>query len=191
MTTEAHTAEQALFARLKTGDVNAFEMIFKQYYSPLCSYAYTLLGNRDEAADTVQRIMTLLWEKCHDLDVQAGKSYLYTSVRNASLNAIKHRKVRARHLGELDIENFQTEQQASEQPLQARINSALEKLPTQCRAVFELSRFEELRYAKIAEKLGISVKTVENQISKALKIMRIELKDYLPAMIVLHLINQL
>jgi RNA polymerase sigma-70 factor (ECF subfamily) len=191
MNTESTSSDQALFARLKTGDVNAFEMIFKQYYNPLCSYAYTLLGDRDEAADTVQRTMTTLWEKSPELDLQYGKSYLYTAVRNSALNVIKHRKVQARHINELRPENFQTEIQESEQPLQNKINTALEKLPTQCRAVFELSRYEELRYAEIAERLGISVKTVENQISKALRIMRVELKDYLPAWIVLHLISQL
>ncbi len=184
----AQFSEKELFEQLRTGDVNAFEMLFKNFYNPLCSYAFTILGDRDEAEDTVQRTMTRLWEGHRALDVQAGKAYLYTSVRNAAFNQIKHRKVRLKHVQEESHDASFSTITESTIPLQDRINEALQKLPTQCRVVFEMSRFEELKYAEIAEKLNISVKTVENQISKALKIMRAELKDYLPALIILQML---
>src|SRR5688572_20194825 len=112
-------------------------------------------------------------------------------VRNACLNLIKHEKIKQKHVdGELALADRSVESvahtvMASE--LETRISDALSKLPEQCRLVFKLSRFEELKYAEIAEQLNISVKTVENQMGKALKIMREQLKDYLPLLLVMIL----
>jgi len=116
------------------------------------------------------------------------KPYLYAMVRNAALNVLKHEKIKKQHatvelaVAERSIESVTRTVMASE--LEDRIYNALNKLPEQCRLVFKLSRFEELKYAEIAEQLNISVKTVENQMGKALKIMREQLKDYLPLLIV-------
>ena len=109
-------------------------------------------------------------------------------MRNASLNVLKHEKIKQQHatvelaVAERSSESVARTVIASE--LEERIYKALNKLPEQCRLVFKLSRFEELKYAEIAEQLNISVKTVENQMGKALKIMREQLKDYLPLLIV-------
>jgi RNA polymerase sigma-70 factor (ECF subfamily) len=110
-------------------------------------------------------------------------------VRNACLNLIKHAKVKKQYaevelaMGERSIESVSRTVLASE--LESRIYSAMEALPEQCRLVFKLSRFEELRYQEIADQLSISIKTVENHMGKALKIMREQLKDYLPLLLVL------
>jgi RNA polymerase sigma-70 factor (ECF subfamily) len=175
---------------LRAGDITAFEMIFRTYYQPLCNYAYSFVQDRDEAEEIVQAAFLSVWEKRDNLSIHTGvKPYLYAMVRNAALNVIKHEKVKQQHatveiaVAEKSVESVTHTVMASE--LEDRIYKALNKLPEQCRLVFKLSRFEELKYSEIAEQLNISVKTVENQMGKALKIMREQLKDYLPLLIVL------
>jgi len=175
---------------LKEGDITAFEMFFKTYYQPLCNYAYTFIQDRDEAEEIVQSAFLSVWEKRDTLDIKTSlKSYLYTMVRNTSLNVIKHEKIKQKYVGEaMAIEDRSHEgvaQAVLSSELEDRIQMAMEVLPEQCRLVFKLSRFEELKYAEIAEQLDISIKTVENHMGKALKIMREQLKDYLPLLIVL------
>jgi RNA polymerase sigma-70 factor (ECF subfamily) len=190
---EAKTVDlssQQLLTTLRAGDITAFEMIFKTYYQPLCNYAYSFVQDRDEAEEIVQSTFLSVWEKRADLAIHTGvKPYLYAMVRNAALNVIKHEKIKQQHasvevaVAEKSVESVTHTVMASE--LEDRIYKALNKLPEQCRLVFKLSRFEELKYAEIAEQLNISVKTVENQMGKALRIMREQLKDYLPLLIVL------
>lgn len=182
--------EQQLLTTLKAGDITAFEMLFRTFYQPLCNYAYTFTQDRDESEEVVQSAFTAVWEKKEDIEIHtAMKPYLYAMVRNACLNLIKHQKIKKQHvevemaMGERSIESVTRTVMASE--LETRIYKAMERLPEQCRLVFKLSRFEELKYAEIAEQLSISIKTVENQMGKALKIMREELKDYLPLILVL------
>lgn len=179
-----------LLNTLRGGDITAFEMIFKTYYQPLCNYAYSFVQDRDEAEEIVQSTFLSVWEKRQDLAIHTGvKPYLYAMVRNAALNVIKHEKIKQQHaavelaVAEKSAESVTRTVMASE--LEERIFKALNKLPEQCRLVFKLSRYEELKYAEIADQLNISVKTVENQMGKALKIMREQLKDYLPLLIVL------
>lgn len=163
---------------------DTFETMFKAWYNPLCNYAHGFLGSRDEAEETVQSVFIHLWEKRKEIDIESSlKSYLYRSVRNSCMNVLKHEKVKREHAafalhngGEIS-NNVAGDLMASE--LETRIANALLKLPEQCRLVFKMSRFEELKYAEIAEKLGVSIKTVENQMGKALRIMREQLQDYL------------
>ena len=165
-------------------------MLFRTFYQPLCNYAYTFTQDRDEAEEVVQSTFLSIWEKYKTLEIHtAMKPYLYAMVRNSCLNIIKHEKIKQKHiqsemvLGERSSESVTHTVLAIE--LDERIQHALEKLPEQCRLIFKLSRFEDLKYAEIAEHLGLSVKTVENQMGKALKIMREQLKDYLPLLLLL------
>lgn len=175
---------------LAAGDITAFEMIFKSYYQPLCNYAYTFLQDREEAEEIVQSIFLSVWEKREGMTIRtAVKPYLYAMVRNACLNVIKHEKIKQKYaMEEVAVApnslDSVTHAVASSE-LEWRIQNAIERLPEQCRLVFKLSRFEELKYAEIAEQLEISVKTVENHMGKALKMMREQLKDYLPLFLVL------
>jgi RNA polymerase sigma-70 factor, ECF subfamily len=175
---------------LAAGDITSFEMYFKSFYQPLCNYAYTFLQDKEEAEEIVQATFLSVWEKRAALSIRtSAKSYLYAMVRNACLNVIKHEKIKQKYAGEelaLAARGYESVTQTiSSNELESRIQDALEKLPEQCRLVFKLSRFEELKYTEIAEQLEISVKTVENHMGKALKIMREQLKDYLPLIIVL------
>jgi RNA polymerase sigma-70 factor (ECF subfamily) len=182
--------DQQQISALATGDITAFEMLFKTYYKPLCNYAYTFIPDKDEAEEIVQSTFLSVWEKRTTLQIQTTvKPYLYAMVRNACLNVIKHEKIKQRHVGEeLALGERHSESVAQyvyTSELEKQIHKAMEKLPEQCRLVFKLSRFEELKYAEIAGQLNISVKTVENQMGKALRIMRDQLKDYLPLLIML------
>lgn len=183
-------SEQQQIEALVAGDITAFEMIFRTYYQPLCNYAYTFLQDKEEAEEIVQGTFLSVWEKRDNLTIRtAVKPYLYAMVRNACLNVIKHQKIKQKHAVEeiaLASQGHDSVAHAvASSELELRIHEAMEKLPEQCRLVFKLSRFEELKYAEIAEQLEISVKTVENHMGKALKIMREQLKDYLPLLIVL------
>jgi RNA polymerase sigma-70 factor (ECF subfamily) len=175
---------------LKEGNVTVFEMFFKAYYQPLCNYAYTFIPDRDEAEEIVQSAFMSFWEKRQAIEIRVSpKSYMYTMVRNACLNVIKHEKIKQKYAGEelvlAERSHDSVSQRVISNELESRIQKAMQVLPEQCQLVFKLSRFEELKYSEIAEQLDISVKTVENQMGKALKIMREQLKDYLPILLIL------
>lgn len=181
--------EKNVFDSIKEGNASAFEMIFRTYYQSLCNYAYSFLSDKDEAEEVVQATFITIWEKRASVSIDTSfKSYLYRAVRNSCLNVIKHEKVKQQHASyqvaysESSVESVSQTVQASE--LENKIQEAMKVLPEQCRLVFQLSRFEELKYAEIAEQLQISVKTVENHMGKALKIMREQLKDYLPLFLI-------
>lgn len=181
--------EKQVLETLQLGNESAFEMIFRTYYQPLCRYAYSFLQDKEEAEEVVQASFITVWEKRNNLTIETSlKSYLYRMVRNSCLNVIKHEKVKQQHVAhelavsEVSYESVSQKVQAAE--LEIRITEAMKTLPEQCRLVFQLSRFEELKYQEIADQLQISVKTVENHMGKALKLMREQLKDYLPLFLI-------
>lgn len=182
-------SEQQVLETLQQGNESAFEMIFRTYYQPLCRYAYSFLQDKEEAEEVVQSAFITIWEKRTTLSIETSfKSYLYRMVRNTCLNVIKHEKVKQQHVAhemavsERTYEAVTHKVHAAE--LEFKISEAMKTLPEQCRLVFQLSRFEELKYQEIAEQLNISVKTVENHMGKALKLMRVQLKDYLPLFLI-------
>ncbi len=162
----------------------AFEQVFKEHYKRLHGYAFTLLKDEDEAEEVVQNMFVKLWERKEQLHtLQSIPAYLYRSVYNDCMNVMKHEKVKARHQQFVKGTNTEAEgghNAAALRELEQKLGSALAELPEQCRTIFQMSRFEELKYREIADKLGLSVKTIENQMGKALKLMRQKLADYLP-----------
>jgi RNA polymerase sigma-70 factor (family 1) len=188
--------DQQVFTDILQGNVAAFEMLFKTHYSPLCRFAYHYLSDKDAAEEVVQSTFIGFWEKKESIHIDASlKSYLYRSVRNACLNELKRLKVRQVHAEGLvaEGENYAlaADHQAIKNELEAKIQEAIQALPEQCRLIFRMSRFEGLKYQEIADALQISIKTVENQMGKALKLMRLKLKDYLPIILILfaHLLK--
>lgn len=173
---------------LQRGDEVVFEKIFKDYYERLCNYANTFINNMDEAEEMVQGTFLTLWEKRETIGIHTSvKSYLYQAVHNNSLNLLKHYQVRQAHSEHIKYHvdpgaDYSTQKVLGDE-LEQEINTAVESLPAQCQTVFKLSRFENLTYAEIADQLNISVKTVENHMGKALKVMRERLKDYLPLLL--------
>lgn len=182
--------EQLQIQALSEGDITTFEMLFRTYYQPLCNYAYSFLHDREDAEEVVQSTFLSVWEKRDALTIRSSvKPYLYAMVRNACLNALKHEKIKQKHAGEeialAERSHDSVSNMVATNELEYRIKEAINDLPEQCRLVFKLSRFEELKYSEIAEQLNISVKTVENHMGKALKMMREKLRDYLPLIAVL------
>jgi RNA polymerase sigma-70 factor (ECF subfamily) len=168
-----------------------FENVFKMHFKSLLSYACTIVKDEAVAEEMVQNVFYKLWEKKEQVRVDGSlNAYLYRAVYNECLNYLKHNKVKAMYRERMahnspyenDTDN------AALKELQQKIDKALDELPEQCRAIFQLSRFEELTYREIADKLHISVKTVENQMGKALRILRAKLAEFLPALL-LFIIN--
>lgn len=182
-------SEKEVLQTIQSGNESAFEMIFKAYYQPLCRYAYSFLEDKEEAEEVVQSAFITVWEKRNTLHIQTSfKSYLYRMVRNGCLNVIKHEKIKQQHvaheLAVMEVSSESVSQKVYASELELKITEAMKALPEQCRLVFQLSRFEELKYQEIADQLQISVKTVENHMGKALKIMREQLKEYLPLLLI-------
>lgn len=165
-----------------------FEQLFRDFFPPLMAFARKILGDEEDAREIVHQVFINLWEKRNELDLSSSlKSYLFTSVHHRSLNVIRDRKKFSSEevpevAGEWDVSA-----QIEAMELEGKIREAIDTLPEKCREIFELSRFEGLKYGEIAGQLGISVKTVENQMSKALKILREQLGKYLTLLLCLLL----
>lgn len=175
---------EAITTLLAQRDESTFEQVFKTHFKRLHAYAFTILRDEAEAEEMVQQVFFKLWERNENLSLTGSISaYLYRAVHNESLNYIKHQKVRSNHQLHVaysmknEVEHPAKKVLAGE--LEKKIHAALNELPEQCRTIFQMSRFDELKYREIADKLGISVKTVENQMGKALKLMRTKLVDFL------------
>jgi RNA polymerase sigma-70 factor, ECF subfamily len=167
-------------------DESAFEKIFKDNFKKLQSYAITIVGDENVVEEMVQNVFFKLWDRSEKINIQSSiAAYLYRAVYNESCNYLKHQKVKQGFLNYSkhamsDISTEKASKKVLVTELEQRIKNALNDLPEQCRTVFQLSRFEELKYQQIADTLGISIKTVEAQMGKALRIMRMKLVDYLP-----------
>lgn len=177
--------ENVLISRLKERQEAAFEEVFKANYKSLHAYSFTIIGDTSAAEEIVQNVFYKLWDRSDSLSIEGSlRAYLYRAVHNESLNYIKHLKVRQQHQMYIVRRMDQSTENASRKiqlkELEKRVQDALNDLPEQCRTIFQLSRFEELRYREIADRLNISVKTVENQMGKALKLMRLKLVEFLP-----------
>lgn len=169
-----------------------FEEVFRSLYQPLHAYAFQLLRDTDAAENVVQDVFLKLWEKADTLLLQDGvKPYLYRSVHNACINQFRKGKVAQTYVQYATHQHNPHSQAAAEKvqagELTERIQSALEKLPPQCREIFGLSRFGHLSYGEIASTLQLSIKTIEAQMGKALRIMRRELAEFLPITLVVFL----
>ncbi len=179
-------AEEQILRQLKQKDKSAFEVLFRTHYEAIVGFVNKYLGNKAEAEEVVQDVFLQFWQKADDINIQISlKSYLYQAARNRSLNIIKHRSVERKYSDHLvnNIDFFHEGNHLEMEELQDRIQTAIDTLPEKCREVFILSRFEEKKYKEIADELGISIKTVENQMGKALRVMRQELGDYLPILV--------
>jgi RNA polymerase sigma-70 factor, ECF subfamily len=179
---------------LREGNHLAFEQLFDNCYDPLYRYAYSILRDMDDAEDVVQKTFCKLWDQREALNIQSSiNSYLYRIVHNDCLNTIhqqtSHQEHNLNYLSSMNTEANSTIEHIESSDLQKAIDIALAGLPPQCRRVFEMSRMEQLSYAEIATQLNISTNTVENHISKALKLLRIELKDFLMLCLLLRLLK--
>lgn len=166
-----------------------FESLFKDNYATLCKFAVNYLKDPDAAEEVVQSLFVKIWEKRTEIEVQVSKrAYLFSAVRNACINQLKHIKIREEYK-EVNERDRAEEVVASHDAYQAtelaeKIQVAIEGMPAGRREVFCLSRYEGLKYKEIAERLKISIKTVENQMGSAMKQLRSELAEFLVLFII-------
>lgn len=186
-----------LALRVKQGDEQAFELLFRKYYVRLCGFANKFLNDPEEAREVVQEVFMKIWEGREDIDPEDSlKSYLFKIAQNFSLNKLRKKKVESRYLEILkqvyiEHSEFSGYDSLLVRELDNNITAAINTIPPKCKRVFELSRIDGLKYSEIAEVLNISVKTVEAQMSKALSILRVELKDYLKMLIIILIIKNI
>ena len=162
-----------------------FEQLYNQYFLHLCNFSDQYVYDSEISKDIVQKIFIGLWERRSEINPdQSIKSYLFTAVKNRCLNYIRdHKKYRSRVLdlecGDFDLWQDSDHSVSELDDLKMQIDQALQDLPEKCRLVFQMSRFEEMKYKDIALKLEISEKTVEAHMTKALKSLRNSLQKYL------------
>lgn len=173
--------EKEIFGRIKKNDEKAFETLFHFYYGKLCAFAAKTVADNDIAEEIVQDFFVKLWEKRETIFVETSvKSYLFRSIKNNCINYIKHSKIKSDYarLAAETIENETTgDFEFPEPDIFERIEESIESLPEKRREIFRLSRRDGLKYQQIADKLQISVKTVETQMSLAFKTLREQLRN--------------
>lgn len=181
--------DPSFISLLQKGDKAAFETLFRLYYDKLTYIARNYLVRAEDAEGIVQNVFLYLWDKRGNLsDITNINAYLYTLVKRGCLDQLRHEKVKRNFIDDalyktkLIQYGFVKDQAASlllENELGQKILEGVELLPNKCREVFVKSRMEGLKHKEIAEELGISHKTVDNHIAKALAHMRLHLKDFL------------
>jgi len=174
---------------------DGFKNIFQQFFQPLYHLSSHYLEDHDEAKEVVQDAFVKLWEVRQNLDEDSNiRNFLFTLVKNNCLNLLKRKQLLLKHHEKLKWMEMHYQYESLSRmgddylefnELKDKIDLAVKNLPEHCRVVFEMSRFEELKNREIAEKLGVTQKTVEAHLTKALKILRNELKDYLPVIAVI------
>lgn len=164
-------------------DINEFEKFFKSHYQSLLQFATYYVHDLETAEDIVQDVFYQLWNLRDELhQIKNMESYIRTAVKNQALKKIRKRKTRnIASLIDLDFEAYDASplEQFQHQELQKLITDSINHLPSKCRRIFQLSRFEHLSYPQIAEVESISVKTVETQMSRALKFLRKKILPYI------------
>ena len=172
---------------LSTDREKEFERLFKEHFKSLYAYAHTILKDEIMAEEIVQQVFYKIWDRNLLATIETSvKAYLYKSVYHDSLNYLKHQKIKAKYQAyAMRNNNNETGNLSGLKELENRLREAMNELPQQCRTIFQLSRFDGLKYQDIASQLNISVKTVENQMGKALKQLRSKLVDFLPLLIIL------
>jgi len=177
--------DHELLERLRSGDGDAFDAIFREHYARLVGLAESMLRDRAAAEEIAQDVMLELWKRRDSLRLEATlRAYLLRATRNRSLNRVRHQRIvqRAEPFAADEIAPVApADRETVQSEIDAALRDAVDGLPPRCREVFELSRVQGLSYAEIAHAMEISVKTVEAQMGKALRTLRERLAPWLPA----------
>lgn len=193
-TKEPDLKDQFIIEGLERREKLVFDYIFNYYYSSLCAFSLQYIDDRKSVEDLVQDFFVYLWVEAPKLKIKSSlKSYLFTAIKNRCLDYQKHRKITEKYrnfiLFSTDKDDNSAEHFFAESELRQAIQTSLGKLPPRCREIFEYSRLYGLSNQEISDKLEISKRTVELQISNALKILRKELAEFLPIWLLIWLIG--
>ena len=168
------TSDSEIIRRIREGDIHQFETLFRSSYVSLVRYAGSIIKDHESSEEIVQDLFFTLWQNRKSLNIQSSlNGYLYRSVHNRCLHFIEHKNVVAKHATETGFEPEENPESPDEilnyKELQEKVARIIERLPEKCGKIFCMSRFEGLKYTEIAEKLSVSVKTVEANMGRALK----------------------
>ena len=176
-------SENQIIKGIRTGNEGAFNQLFAEYYKVLSVFANKYVLDLETAKEIVQDFFVHLFESRHKLTITSSlESYLFSSVRNRCLNHLRHQKIHEKHIDvikhtlETSVD-LESKMRATE--LENQIYQIVLGMPAQCQNIFRMSRVEGKKNGEIANELGISIRTVETQISKALKILRKNIQNYL------------
>ena len=179
--------------KIKNGDFEAFEHLFKSHYPILKNFALKYMKNTELAEEMVQEVFFNLWAKHSEIYITSSiKAYLFKSTYNCCLQYFKKQEHKSKYESYVLKENVNYQPDPSDE-LRAKevlqlVDKALKTLPERCRKIFRLNRFDGLKYQEIADRLSISIKTVEANMGKALKHLRYNLKDYVTILILFGII---
>lgn len=185
----AFDKDYSLYLAIRNGDEKAFDTFFLKYYPMLCAYARQYVGLED-AQEVVQDVMVWFWEN-REMQVfdTSVSSYLFKSVKNKCLTLISRNEMK-QHISSVLLETgsslYEDPDYYIVEELSQKIDAAVAALPDSYREVFEMNRFQRMTYQEIADQINLSPKTVDYRIQQSLKILRAELKDYLPLLLLLY-----
>ncbi|MCY1722636.1 RNA polymerase sigma-70 factor [Prolixibacteraceae bacterium Z1-6] len=176
--------ERVLIEGIRQRNQLVFEYIFEYYYSGLCVFCLNYINDKLVVEDIVQEFFLYLWSEAHSLEINTSlRSYMFSAVKYKCLDYKKHLVVKDKFNSYVkennEVSNNDVFDHYVESELREIIQKELDKLPKRCREIFILSRFKGKSNLEIAEQLNISKRTVEIQISNALKVLKVSLKDYL------------
>lgn len=174
-------ADEILIAGIKKDDYASYNLLFVRYYSRLCLFVSGIIQSNSASEDVVQELFIRLWIQRGKLDIKESISgYLYRASKNAALNHLRSEKNRKKSLDQIPSSDWKTDETQIEQlEFSAALQHCIAQLPERSREVFTMSRFEGLKQQEISDQLGISVKTIKNQIWKSMSYLKscLELKD--------------
>jgi RNA polymerase sigma-70 factor (family 1) len=171
------TTDLQLLQDIRQSNTAAFEELFKKYYMPLTRFAWRYVNCKAIAEEMVQELFADLWEERITWEVEGSlRAYLYSSIRNRSLNHLKHQKVKQKYdplwMEEKENPTIKFEDHRREEEIREAIKNAIEELPPRSKMTYKLNRYDGLTYQEIAEVMDVSIKTVESQMTRTLKILR-------------------
>ncbi len=168
-------------------DQQAFKELFFEFYPSLCVYAESITGCKETGEDLVQDAFMKIWEDRKKTEITSSfRNFLITIVKNTCLDYLRKQSLQQNYVEnkkKLFVFPDSPEEIYTLKELEELINCALEKLPENIRQAFVMSRFKDMTYNEIAEKMAVSPKTIESYISKALTVLRLELRDYFPLLL--------
>jgi RNA polymerase sigma-70 factor (ECF subfamily) len=183
-----HREQSISFEKIKQGDTQEFERLFRAYYKYLCIYAENITGNAFDAEDIVCSMFVKLWEKREQLQIYATvESYIVSTVRHDALNYLKHAEIEERYRAKVEYQLTHADllmpggadtplDEVLGKELNEQIEKALRTLPPQCREIFVLHKIDGLSSQEVADTLNISINTVRTQLTRAMKKLRIALR---------------
>lgn len=185
-----NTTDQELINLLRRGNEAAFNMLYKRHWADLYKFAFSILRDQDACKDIIQDVYVWIWNHRQSLEIQSPKSYLKTAVKYKIFNYIRSGNIRESFFEEVAKFNYDksmpgVDELAELKELNTIIQLTVSSLPLKCREIYRLSREEKLSNREIAEKLGISVKTVENQITIALHRIRNNVTPHLLSLLLI------